>query len=42
MKWSGNVDESTRQKIEVLCEQFERYIKDTHGERHSSDRNVIR
>ena len=42
MKWSSKVDEQTRQKIELLYKEFDKFIHDTHGTSSGEDAHVVR
>lgn len=42
MKWSGKVDERTKEKIELLYKEFDRFIDDNHSAANQEDANVIR
>lgn len=43
MKWSAKVDDRTKEKIEMLLKEFDRFIIDSHEAGSSAeDKNIVK
>ncbi len=42
MKWSGRVDDRTKEKIELLYKEFNKFIEENHSSNNSEDAAVVK
>ena len=42
MKWNAKVDERTREKIELLYKEFDKFIEENHAANSSEDAAVLK
>lgn len=42
LKWNGKVDEKTKDKIELLYREFDRFIEENHSSGNQEDASMLK